>query len=428
MLFLIVDDDSDMRNVIKETLLDSLGSVSFLEAEDSHEAIGICQDYFDRLSFIICDYKMPEGNGDILFKYWSENLANLPYILYSSEVLTAREKFAEVGDVDFERLGFVEKSTGVVALVCEIEKLMNQGFVSIPTKFVSPTKPLRIPLHIGVNSRKIIKLCHEGDFLIQEKIDSYKEKGVVRLFASIKKANERNISFPLYPIHEVTSREESPADVFERFRIIHEDLLNPFVHKKRNLELSLDSLSRSVSTNLPSEKVFSQFKAANFFKKDYVVNHSLLVATLGIMGLKEMGLANENTRRVLIQAILIHDLFKSDSEAFHFDLCSNASRINGATEKIKQNNYLFYINEVLNKFELGLDISTIVESLILGLHDLSYTPRGNHRLSSLALAAHRISNDLYLSKFTKTFERDDLDHYSASDKQVFKALEKMIKV
>ncbi|MCR9204750.1 MAG: response regulator [Halobacteriovoraceae bacterium] len=428
MVILIVDDDSDIKGIIKETLVDNNNSVTFIEAEDSYEAMGLCQDFADRINLIICDFKMPNGSGDILFQYWSENLPHLPFVLYSSEVLKAREEFEKIGDTSLERLGFVEKSTGVTALLCEIERLCKYGFTSVPTKAVTPTKPLLAPLYIGVNNKKIIRLCHEGDYLDQEKIDSFKEKGVITLFTPLENAVDLGIRFPLFPLHKVTGSESSPKDVFKKFRDIHEELLNPLVNKKRSLELTLDNLARCVVTNLPAEEVFSQFKSNNFFKTNYVINHSLLVATLALMGLEELGLGSEGTRKTLVQAILIHDLLMKDSEAMEFDLISKMTVSESSSLEIRRSKYLLKIQEFLKKFNMGQDISIIVESLVVGLHDPDFIPRGNHKLSSLALAMHKISNELYLSSFTKKFTTVDFEKFSLNDKQVLNTIEKVIKV
>lgn len=425
MLALIVDDDFDMREIVKEALSDNYDSVNFLEATDSHEAIFLYEKFGDRIDLIICDYNMPEGNGDILFDYWKDHAYHIPFILLSKEVLKAREAFSEISDIDFERLGFVEKSQGTAALVCEVERLSEKAFVSLPTFIVSSARPLAAPLYIAVNNKKMVKLCHEGDSLDEQKVDSYSDKGVEKFYVPFSIAREKGIQFPFLSVHNPPTQNLTLESLFENFKNIHVELLKPYIQKETRLDFSLDELSRNLTKKLPRETLFSFFKEKGFFQRDYVVNHTLLVATIALMGLDELGIANESSRQSLVQGILLHDILKTDQEAMDFDLMTNKKA--GLTDRVGRSKYLFKMMDLLKKYQLGSDVETIVETLILGIREPNYGPRGNHKLSSLALAAHRICNDLYVSSFTKEFKKSDFKSYSSQDSQVISALEAILK-
>jgi two-component system chemotaxis response regulator CheY len=94
MKFLVVDDSSTMRRIIKNTLV-RIGHEDILEAEDGEAGWKVMQDNND-IEVLITDWNMPNLNGlELVKKVRAEDkYADLPIIMVTteggkSEVITA---------------------------------------------------------------------------------------------------------------------------------------------------------------------------------------------------------------------------------------------------------------------------------------------------------------------------------------------------
>ena len=85
MKFLVVDDSSTMRRIIKNTL-GRLGHKEILEAEDGAQAWEAMQQNSD-IDVLITDWNMPEMNGlELVKKVRSEDkYSELPIIMVTTE-------------------------------------------------------------------------------------------------------------------------------------------------------------------------------------------------------------------------------------------------------------------------------------------------------------------------------------------------------
>lgn len=96
---LVVDDDDDVREIIRLQLSDT--GYTILEAEDGEKAIECLNDNMLTVDAIICDVRMPKINGVEAVAYFRREFPGTPVI-----VLTG---FPDVGlAVDFMREGVVE--------------------------------------------------------------------------------------------------------------------------------------------------------------------------------------------------------------------------------------------------------------------------------------------------------------------------------
>ena len=88
--FLIVDDFTTMRKVIKKVLLD-LGYTDVSEAPDGPTAIPLIQKAYDSeqpYGFIICDFDMPHMLGTELLAFCksSSALSHTPFVLITADL------------------------------------------------------------------------------------------------------------------------------------------------------------------------------------------------------------------------------------------------------------------------------------------------------------------------------------------------------
>lgn len=86
MKVLVVDDNKEIRWVLKRILSSFLPNVELTEAEGANPAKAILKD--QRFDLIISDFEMPDGNGAELFAYLQAQGSIVPFILSSSHLPT----------------------------------------------------------------------------------------------------------------------------------------------------------------------------------------------------------------------------------------------------------------------------------------------------------------------------------------------------
>jgi len=121
MKFLVVDDFSTMRRIIKN-LLNDLGYQNVLEADDGQTALPILQ--AGGIEFLVTDWNMPGMPGlDLLKAVRSDpKLAKLPVLMLTAEA--KREQIIEAAQAGVN--GYVIKPFTAVTLKEKIDKILEQ--------------------------------------------------------------------------------------------------------------------------------------------------------------------------------------------------------------------------------------------------------------------------------------------------------------
>ena len=121
MKFLVVDDFSTMRRIIKN-LLNDLGYANVQEADDGQTALPILQ--AGGIDFLVTDWNMPGMPGlDLLKAVRSDpKLAALPVLMLTAEA--KREQIIEAAQAGVN--GYVIKPFTAVTLKEKIDKILEQ--------------------------------------------------------------------------------------------------------------------------------------------------------------------------------------------------------------------------------------------------------------------------------------------------------------
>jgi len=122
MKFLVVDDFSTMRRIIKN-LLHDLGYPNVSEADDGKTALPMLQQ--GGFDFLISDWNMPGMSGLDLIKAVrsDEKLAKLPVLMLTAEA--KREQIIEAAQAGVN--GYVIKPFTAETLKEKLDKILNSG-------------------------------------------------------------------------------------------------------------------------------------------------------------------------------------------------------------------------------------------------------------------------------------------------------------
>jgi two-component system chemotaxis response regulator CheY len=120
MRFLVVDDYSTMRRIIKN-LLQDLGYTNIVEADDGKTALPVLQG--GNVDFVITDWNMPQMPGlDLLKQIRADaKLAKLPVLMVTAEA--KREQIVEAVQAGVS--GYVVKPFTAEVLKQKLEKILS---------------------------------------------------------------------------------------------------------------------------------------------------------------------------------------------------------------------------------------------------------------------------------------------------------------
>lgn len=99
---LVVDDQSDMRSIVRGMLAD-MGITQIFEASDGREALSFADAAIDMIDVVICDWNMPRLTGIDLLRQMRTVMPKMPFLM-----LTGRGDLDSVAEA---------KSCGVTAYI-----------------------------------------------------------------------------------------------------------------------------------------------------------------------------------------------------------------------------------------------------------------------------------------------------------------------
>jgi response regulator RpfG family c-di-GMP phosphodiesterase len=154
---LVVDDEVDIR-IFVHAVLSTEFSCQFFEAENASKAIEILSQ--QKVDLIICDYNMPNGNGDLVFNY-SQKLNPQPrFILFTGDDQEVHQDFIQKSGCIFLQKPFRFKDlsdlTSNVLNIIPIAK-DNHKFTTFDTATLLKYDNLPFDLYVKLGSSHQIK-------------------------------------------------------------------------------------------------------------------------------------------------------------------------------------------------------------------------------------------------------------------------------
>ncbi len=132
MNFLIIDDSDDARELLSFLLkMDFPESIRVL-AHSGNEGITFLKRFSEKIQVIICDYRMPDGDGLSVFKAWQQSYSHIPFILYSPDALRVKGEFLSHSHRDHRNLFFYDKTEGIDGFMDLMKKLMTGSEEQLP--------------------------------------------------------------------------------------------------------------------------------------------------------------------------------------------------------------------------------------------------------------------------------------------------------
>ncbi|NVJ50275.1 MAG: chemotaxis protein CheY [Gammaproteobacteria bacterium] len=125
MKFLVVDDFSTMRRIIKNLLRD-IGYQDVIEAEDGKQALAMIK--ANQVDFVVTDWNMPNMTGIELLKAVREEYSfdDLPVLMVTAE--SRKEQIVEAAQAGVN--GYIVKPFNAATLQEKLDKILKRNPVS----------------------------------------------------------------------------------------------------------------------------------------------------------------------------------------------------------------------------------------------------------------------------------------------------------
>lgn len=117
---LVVDDESRMRKLIKDFLIQK--NYSILEAEDGEKALSVYQENKEKISLILLDVMMPKLDGWSVLRQIRQENKNLPIVMLTARAEENDELFGFELGVD----EYITKPFSPKILVARVEAILKR--------------------------------------------------------------------------------------------------------------------------------------------------------------------------------------------------------------------------------------------------------------------------------------------------------------
>lgn len=315
---LIVDDDDDMRVLIKEYLSET--NCMTIEASNGRDALEIVD--LHRIDLVLCDLKMPNMNGfEVLHKI--KNKFNVPILLMTSfDSLMSTQEAHDTG-----LKYFLHKPIDKKELLKKMQQIFERGDVEeVQVKSVSQNYSelnmdhfysgvdIAFPVYIKLSDSKFIKMAHDGRNIDLDQLKSLERKGLKSLFLTKEDfaAFHKNIERQITDIDRVNS---ITPDKREMILVDAGDIiLNKIYHSEIDLESYNEAkvLVDSIINNLTkSENILNLLKDLAEHG-DYYYAHLLSVSIYSVQLAVKMEWNSESSLNLIGMAGIFHDIGLKD--------------------------------------------------------------------------------------------------------------------
>lgn len=313
---LVVEDDEFFRKAVCD-LLNKKGH-STLEAPHGRAAVEIIN--LQEFDIVISDIQMPGMNGIELLE-WSLKHKPIPFIIMTgfSTILETQSAF-DLGAKEFISKPF--KNSDLITLVNKIlgiddkfqvaEGAVDYCKISID-EFVSGKK-VEFDIYVKLSASKYVKIAHQGEELLKERILHYKEKGVQYLFIT-KEGFSSLVRFNLNIAGLLQSKKNISSEKKVNFlKYTGEVILAKAFIGGVDKEVFTEAqtfVGLTMSTITESKECLDLLGMLNSHS-DHIYAHSIGVAMYSHMIAQKMGFESNQAFFKLSMAAIFHDIGKKE--------------------------------------------------------------------------------------------------------------------
>lgn len=376
MKFLIVDDESDITELIEFLIIDFFSSeTQTILASSGNEAIKILGENPD-IDVCICDHNMPDGMGTDVLKYIVNSNSKTKFVLCST-VIPSDKPLEYPRSFIFFNIQKPDIGNGIDNLFRLIEthfpnnlKIKKDEFIPITIHFLSLLGKVPADIYIRMSDNKFIKCINQSEVFSAEDKEKYEQKFIENLY--IKK-NEQCIHFNkviLDAVSEIMERRNLPLS--EKMSMAHSQLVGLIKFTGATPEL-MDVAQKNIQQTV--NFIVSAPLACDFWKKinllgEYPSRLYTLHSMLASVVVKKLHWSSEATIYKLTLAAFLQDISLDSIPLIEIcdyrEFTEKKGKFTSAEVK-KFNEHPFKAVEILNSFR---DIPPDIDRILIEQHEM----------------------------------------------------------
>lgn len=434
---LAIDDNPGILDLYQLTL-SRFFPHEFLAATSTAQAKEIIKDK-GTPELIICDDKMPGGNGDLLINWMKEQKLEVPFIICSS---TPEEKLK----VEYpEAYGFIQKPKvrePLVEMVGDI--LAGQksllSYIPISVSLLLKIGKIECDLYMKLSYAKYVKVLREGETFINVDAERFYQKQIHHLYVTAPDAErfieefEKNLEMVL--ASQAITPDESRTLALESLEVVERMAFclgwTPQVMEsaKKSIGLAI----RTISEEPKLLKLMNQkFKSGSAYSR-----HVSLIAMVSCCLSQQLGWTSESSQMKLAIAALLHDIAVDDEvylNVHHWNSCAR-------NYKLKDPDTLQYRNHPVEAVTMLRNLKNLppdIDHIILQHHELEDGSGFPYKLTGARIApmtsvfilaediVTSLKEDEIESSLMEFLKNRESSYSTGNFKKVFSALKDNIK-
>jgi CheY-like chemotaxis protein len=302
---LLVDDQEDILEILQIYIEGHFQDVVTVTALGGYEAIEIIEE--EDIDSIICDFRMPEGDGKVVYDF-NETNTHLPFAWHSATFSDDSKKL--VGFQGDETHYFVlPKPVSEDYLVETVQKMIslnedeNVTYRRVRSSILRKFTNIDINIWVSV-SDKMMLINKEGDNLCQKRLEAYETKGV-DFFYILCKDYDKLLSILVDQLEAKIKRCGTLEDVYFVASEIVDSFNKHLVDKgvsEDQIKL-VDACAARCLRDLNKNESIKKLMAGVIDQTNYISSHSLLtIHLINIMN------PNRDLLKDYAKAAVLHDL------------------------------------------------------------------------------------------------------------------------
>ncbi len=414
ILSLLIDDDLSNLDLYNLCIENCHSTIEGHVATCAEMAIKKIKE--NKYHFIVCDYNMPNGNGDLVHKYIRKMNKTLPFVLFTTNEISDISYFSTELETD-KSLFFIKKPCMSKAFKKKLKDILNPlklfeaeevtDYLRVRTVYFLRYNKTLCDIHIKLGENKYIKIIHKDSSYTYEEIAHYLNKKQEYLFIKKDQAErfEKRLSENKFLI-ETDLKNKKIDDALEKTMVIVHHLVNELGINKRVIELvdhSINAMEKEMKNSNKLFNLLSNFKKQN----NYLHEHCYILGYICDAICSKMEWSAKDVRKKLYYAAILHDVTLTDN-----DLVSSIELDKDSDNKFDTKDLKKYRNHPLEVAQLIREQSNLplnVDMIVENQHELpdgtgfprQKSSQAVSQLEALFNLAYAFVIELYRNDFSK---------------------------
>ncbi len=442
MKALIIDDDEAIRLINRLHLESSFEEIAILEAENAHAGLKHIDKNPD-IDLIVCDYEMPDGNGDIIYQNLKQREVLIPFVLFSSIALDKFNDYVVENNFFYLQKGASKgKFVDFIKSIVETSELedVSLGYAQIRIPIFYRFNQTLCDIYLKLRGNHYVKILNSGVFYTRNEVQKYANKKAEYLYireedyASFVKG-VGNFSFLKY--NESYSKvSETDEDIIRQTHALIHDIVQRVGVTKITIDLASTTTEKIKKISKDHDKLLKLVIKARS-QRNYLYDHSYMLSCIASAICVEMEWTSIQNVEKLCLAAIFHDLTFKNVQLAKIKILDSETLATLSREEVKEiNDHIVILREEFIK-QKGLPPD--LDNIIFEHHETpegTGFPRGANSttlspLSCVFIMAHEFVDQI----FDQQMETSDLDAIldelrirftKGNFRKVFEALEKVI--